>query len=399
MAFGPILFLVSKRIRERRKQRGPGGRAARLSLCVSVLGVVLVLVYVVSRVLTDRFGWSQWLWWAPAGWWVIGVWIGLAVSGVLGVIGWLRGARKTAGGDLFWVYLLVCVGMVVHLVVWVVRVPNSIGGYGIHWTHTHERVRVMHWNIAAGSFDEEQAMEWMVSGNIDLMLLANTRFDGQRRALMEGLKERLGEGFAVRGLSRALVASRYEILSTQVVYVSASGKEGPSEEAVRATGDFGWVVMLTLDGGEMYGVFDVWLVDLPSEPTVHRMESMSRVVEAVRGRLGDEVVDDAVGPAMVIGDFNTVRGSASLGVFDVFSDGGFDDAFAARGSGAGTWRPMGLRGFKGWIAERSSWGIDLSLVGNGWESHGYQLVLPDGADWGDGGVSHVAQVVDIERVD
>jgi hypothetical protein len=231
------------------------------------------------------------------------------------------------------------------------------------------------------------------------MLLANTRFDGQRRALMDGMRERLGEGFSVRGLSRALVVSRYEILSAQVVYVSASGEEGPSEEALRATGDFGWVAMMTLDGGEKYGAFDVWLVDLPSEPTVHRMESMSRVVEAVRGRLGDEVVDDVAGPAMVIGDFNTVRGSASLGVFDVFSNGGFDDAFAARGSGAGSWRPMGLRGFKGWIAERSSWGIDLSLVGNGWETHGYQLVLPHGADWGAGGVSHVAQVVDIERVD
>lgn len=374
-----------------------------VSLCVWVLGLVLVLVYVVSRVLTDRFGWSQWLWWAPAGWWVSGAWIALGVSGVLGVMGWLRGARKTVwgggGGVVFWVYLLVCVGMVVHLAVWVVRVPNSIGGYGIHWTDTHERVRVMHWNIAAGSFDEEQVMEWMAPGNIDLVLLANTRFDGQRRALMEGLKERLGEGFAVRGLSRALVASRYEILSAQVVYVSASGKEGPSEEAVRATGDFGWVVMLTLDGGEMYGVFDVWLVDLPSEPTVHRMESMARVVETVRARLGEEVADDAVGPALVIGDFNTVRGSASLGAFDVFSQDGFEDAFAARGAGRGTWRPMGLGGLKGWAAGRSSWGIDLALVGNGWRTHGYELVLPDGAEWEQGGVSHLAQVVDIERAD
>ncbi len=374
---------------------------ARWSFFVSVLGLVLVLVYVVSRVLTDRFGWSQWLWWAPAGWWVSGAWLALGVSGVLGVMGWLRGARKTAGGDLFWVYLLVCVGMVVHLLVWVVRVPNSIGGYGIHWTSNsaHERVRVMHWNIAAGSFDEERVMEWMVPGNIDLVLLANTRFDGQRRALMEGLgdrlSERMGGEFEVRGLSRALVASRYPILKAQVVYVSASGKEGPSEEAVRATGDFGWVVMLTLDGGEMYGVFDVWLVDLPSEPTVHRMESMARVVEMVRARLGEEVA----APALVIGDFNTVRGSASLGAFDVFSENGFEDAFAARGAGRGTWRPMGLGGLKGWAADRSSWGIDLALVGNGWRTHGYELVIPDGAEWERGGVSHLAQVVDIERAD
>jgi endonuclease/exonuclease/phosphatase family metal-dependent hydrolase len=183
------------------------------------------------------------------------------------------------------------------------------------------------------------------------------------------------------------------------VYVSASGKEGPSEEAVRATGDFGWVVMMTLDGGEMYGVFDVWLVDLPSEPTVHRMESMARVVETVRARLGDELIQ----PAIVIGDFNTVRGSASLGAFDVFAQSGdadgFQDAFAARGAGGGTWRPMGLGGMKGWAAERSSWGIDLALVGSGWRTHGYELVLPDGAEWDEGGVSHLAQVVDIERVD
>jgi len=289
--------------------------------------------------------------------------------------------------------------MVVNLVFFAERWQNAIGGYGIHWTSVHEngRVRVVHWNLSAGEIDVERMIDWVQDSSADVVLIANARWDGQRRVLIDGFTGRLGgEEWSVRRVLRGVVVSRFEILDLSTVTVSASGGEGAGDDALRTTGDFGWAVKMVLDGGEQFGEFGVWFVDLPSEPSVHRMESMGRVVESLHIEGRDE--RPALKPALIIGDFNTVRGSASLGLFDEFEGGGgFVDAFEERGAFGGSWRPGGLSGLKGWVASRSSWHIDLSLVGNGWWVDGYELVLPDGAVWGNGGVSHRAQVVDIER--
>lgn len=357
-------------------------------------------MFVVSRGLTDLFLWSQWVWWVPAVWFVA---LGWGVLGLSVLVGWLGKKRGRSGRRRFllWGVVVGCVGMSLNLVFGVWRVQNVIGGYGIHWSSVYEngRVRVLHWNLAAGEIDVERTVEWIGESNVDVVLIANARFDGQRRGLVEGLEWVFGDEGSVRRLSRGVVASRFEIVRSSVVYVSASGGEKTGEkadkEAMRSTGDFGWVVMLSFDRGEgVVGderLFDVWFVDFPSEPRVHRVESMGGVVAMLRERA------EGLNPALIVGDFNVVRGSGSLGLFDVFEDGGgFVDAFEERGAGSGSWRSTGLGGLKGWVAGRSSWHIDLSLVGNRWEATGYELLMPDGGVWGGGGgVSHRAQVVDI----
>ena len=359
-----------------------------------------MVVLVVSRVVTDRYEWSQWVWWVPAGWFVVMGW-GLLVGSF---VFWMMSRRK--GGSrrwavLRWVLLIGCLGMMMYVAFGVRRWQNVVGGYGIHWTSVHEngRVRVVHWNLSAGEVDVERFMEWVNESHADVILIANARWDGQRGKLIDGFEGIVGEEWTVRRVLRGVVVSRFEILEMSTVTVSASGGEGADQDAMRATGDFGWAVKMSLDGGERFGEFGVWFVDLPSEPTVHRMESMERVVESLRVEGHDK--RPALKPALIIGDFNTVRGSASLGLFDEFAeveDGerGFTDAFESRGAFGGSWRPTGVTGLRGWATRRSSWHIDLSLVGNGWWVDGYELVMPDGAVWGEG-VSHKAQVVDIER--
>ncbi len=304
-----------------------------------------------------------------------------------------RGGKKRGGVWGVWgvrlVLLIGCVGMVLNLMFFAERWQNGIAMYGIHWARAVDdgKVRVMHWNLSAGEIDVGRTVAWIQESNVDVALIANPRWNEQRQELVDGLEGIVDEGGTVRRLPRAVVMSRFELLSVSMVSLNAHDAEGDS---LRATGGFGWVSLLKFDGGEEHGVFDVWFVDLPSEPTVHRMESMGEVVELLRGSKG------GLRPALVVGDFNTVRGSASLGLFDEFEDGdGFVDAFEERGAFGGSWRPNGLTGLRGWIATRSSWHIDLSLVGNGWGVHGYELVMPDGSSWGEG-VSHRAQVVDIE---
>ena len=355
-----------------------------------VVGGLVVGLFVVSRVVTDRFGWSQWVWWVPAGWFVVVGWGFLMGSGLVGWLGKRRGWRGRRPVVLQGVLLVGCLGMGLNLVFGVWRVQNVIGG--IHWTSTYEngRVRVMHWNLSAGEIDVEKTVAWIDESNVDVVLIANPRLDGQRRALVEGLEGVVGEGGVVRRLPRGVVMSRFDVVESSVVFVSAGGGGG-GEDVMRATGDFGWVAMLKFDLGEGEEL-GVWFVDLPSEPGVHRMELIGRVAGLLEARA------EGVRPALIVGDFNTVRGSGSLGLFDVFEDGaGFVDAFEERGLGnGGSWRPGGLTGVKGWVAGRSGWGIDLSLVGNGWRAGGYELLMPDGGDWGGlGGLSHRAQVVDL----
>ncbi len=390
-------------------RKEPDRWALLLSMILSMLGVVVVVTYLISRIMTDRYVWSQWVWWVPAGWFVVGVWGLLGAGLVVGLIGKRQGkgaqrAQKNRARLGVRVLLLTgCLGVSWHHMFGVLRIQNAVGGYGIHWTRTeqHGRVRVLHWNIASGKFDEERVVEQLSREHIDVALLANTRWDGQRQVLVDKLTTKLvddfygfGEAGVVQRMARAVVVSRYPILRASTVYLSASGSQGTEREEaerLRASGDFGWVLMLRLDGGEKFGEFDVWMVDLPSEPTVHRTALMGRVVELIESNGQREA------PALIIGDFNTVRGSASLAKFDVFEQGdGFVDAFEARGAGSGSWRSSGLSGLQGWFAERSSWHIDLSLVGNGWSVDGYELLVPDGTVWGEG-VTHKAQVVDISR--
>lgn len=389
----PIAYTVTRRTRTRRLRKGPGGHLSRASSILSLLGLLIVVVFTISRLLTDQYEWSQWIWWTPAWWFVLLAWMTLLGSVLFGWSCRKRGGKKR-GRTIRLLLLIGCIGMILNTVFGTWRYQNMLGGYGINWTRAanDDRVRVVHWNIAAGEFDVPQAIQWIDHANADIVLLANPRFDGQRATLTEGLNAIAGEHGTVRRLARAMVMSKFEIIHTSMIYLSTDA-EDQSDTAIRPTGGFGWIALLTLDRNQDPDAdpqpFDIWFVDLPSEPTAHRMESMHTVVEQL------QAIQPPQSPALIIGDFNTVRASASLKQLDEFaSTDGFVDAFKARGSLGGSWRPNGLTGIKGLIAEHSSWHIDLSLVGNGWSTNGYELATPDGAEWGTS-ISHKAQAVDI----
>jgi Endonuclease/Exonuclease/phosphatase family len=383
----------------------------RLSLVLSLVGVGLVVVFAVSRVLTDRFGWSQWVWWVPAVWWVVVVWWVWVVSRVIGWWSIHRGGRYGKKAVVRRVLLMGCVGVSVFVAFGEQRWYRVVWGDGLE-DRAAAAVRVAHWNIAGAVVDEDAAIGLLNSLDVDVVLLSNARWDAQQGVLLEGLDVGSGDdGRVVKlaqvvKLGRAIVVSRLGASAASMVYVRGDADDG---EGMRSTGDLGWVCRVKIDGEDGRGLV-VWLVDLPSEPTVHRGVMMDRVVEAVRNDLGQVRVfgEDGVmrfeandgrldAPGLIVGDFNTPRGSWSLGKFDVFGGGdGFVDAFERVGYGFGrSWVP----GVDGWWRKAAvgiaGWHIDLSLVGNGWEATGYGL-FGEGLNGDAIGGAHRIQVVDLK---
>lgn len=423
--FGSIAFGMSQRKREQRRRRGPGGRLGRVSLLLSLVGVVAVVGFVVSRVVTDRYGWSQWVWWVPVMWWVVGVWALWAMGGVAGWVSVRRGGRYEKRVAVRRALLAGCLGVSVFVLFGVQRWHRwhrVIGGEaGIDPERSaqqqHDELRVVHWNIAAGEVDADAFVGMVGYFDADVVLVANARWDGQRDVLGEGLVRAVGvvdeegdDGWkGSLSIGRALVVSKYPV-SAAAVYMGLPEVEG--EEGVRGTGRFGWVVMMTVhraesEGGDVL----VWLVDSPSEPTALRREMFGMMVEKIDERIGRweeqrgagrvvlpvgewEVIDR---PGLLIGDFNTPRGSWSLGAFDAFASGaGFEDAFVQAGFGtARSWVPEGRNAVERLGISIADWHIDLALTGNGWSAEGYGLFHSyNGRALGG---SHGVQVVDIAR--
>ncbi len=378
----------------------------RLSLLLSLVGIGFVVVFVGSRVVTDRFGWSQWVWWVPAVWWVVVVWGVWVLSRVIGWWSIYRGGRYGKKAVVRRVLLMGCVGVSVFVAFGEQRWHRVAWGDGLE-DRAAGAVRVAHWNIAGAVVDEDAAIGLLNSLDVDVVLLSNARWDGQQGVLLEGLDVGGGDGGRVVKLGRAIVVSRLDVSAASLVYVRGDADDG---EGMRETGDLGWVCRVKIDGVDRHGLV-VWLVDLPSEPTVHRGVMMDRVVEAVVNDRGQvrEFGEDGVmrfeandgrldAPGLIVGDFNTPRGSWSLGKFDVFGGGdGFSDAFGGVGYGFGrSWVP----GVDGWWRRAAvgiaGWHIDLSLVGNGWEATGYGL-FGEGLDGDAIGGAHRIQNVDLSR--
>lgn len=200
--------------------------------------------------------------------------------------------------------------------------------------------------------------------------------------LLEGL-EIVGET-RVRVTHWMVVASRWPIVRTGEAPLRDVGDSALEESGIgwRSSGDYGRVAFLELDTGDELGLarpMVVWVVDLPSDPTLHReatAREARRVVDAWRGpafapddmgRWIGRMSPEAVGfplPDVVVGDFNAPRGSRSLRhLVD-----GLREAHAEAGFGPDrTWN------FKHGIA---LWSIDHAYASDDWRIAHYDITPP-----------------------
>lgn len=405
--------------------RGPLGWLRRhwlpwASRGLALAGLGVLGCFVVGRVMTDRALWTQYLWWVPVLWTGLaawGCWLGAAAAGRL--------ALRPGGVMLRPLLLAGCVGWTVWVAVAVWHLPRAVLGTGA--APRERTLRLVHWNLASRE-EIRDAGAFVRSLDADIAVVVNSRNGEPRREIvlsmlasmapesegtvrvLPGIEDQRAAGH-VYGDWRVILGSRGRILRAGVVPLSPV--EGQNESW--PTGwDTGAVAWFEIDLSERFGglgrPFVLWVVDLPSDPSLWRMQVMRSAAGAVAAWRQPALettpggwwraVGEPVGvprPDVVMGDFNTVRGSASLevlapGMRDAFEEAGWGRGASwrqARSVGPGSsWKERTAARVTRTLLPLADWHIDLTLVGEAWRAGRYRLVDP-------GAGPHGVQVADL----
>ncbi len=321
------------------------------------LGVLLLALYVLSRVVTDRTYVTQYLFWTP--WFVYA----LALA-CLGLLAWACGRRARRWRDRAhrtWTWRLPAVAIPIILLhvtlaewhAWRYIVP-------VQRAPAEKTLRIMHWNMtyAVPYWWDRYIAAVLKAPRPDVLIVTNPTIRNDLPQLAEALGPdykavRCGV-FAV--FSRVPIQERAATLlgipSTSGDTAAPPGMGGDSGEAPRTdflpdwspiprmgsnVYDPGQTMYVRLDTTEQLGrPIVIWALDMPSQPRAWRMD----FARAAKHRL-DELAALPVGdpmhfppPDIILGDCNTPRGSASLQLLSR----GFPHAFDQAGRGrVATW--------------------------------------------------------------
>lgn len=249
---------------------------------------VVILAWLVGRVCSDRFYWSQFLLWIPTPAAIIASLVGLFASKRPGFRKRTRLRRSRVWS------LIVGSGLVFFLFVEYWFVPG--------FQSPAQGIKIVHWTMAHEKKPVEPQHQAVVRLRGDLCIFSDAYGLNWTR-IMEMIDEPETRMFRV---GRFYIVSRIPILEARPV-VSNQGLE---------------IVLLRIDASDTQGgEIVVYLVDLPSDPMVNRSE------QARRGR---RLLDEAGIPDadLVIGDFNAPRGSWSIrtlfpGLHHAYRDAGY----------------------------------------------------------------------------
>jgi hypothetical protein len=350
-----------------------------------MLGACALGAWLCGRVLNDRWLWSQLLWWMP------GVVLLPAVV-VVWALGWAfrrlprrsanSGARRGVG-----------IGGVVRLLGW----AALLGGVADLCARDHHfwrsagdgsargAIRIVHWNAG-----DSAASDWpkrVLAEAPDIVALVPTSGHG-----LAELVDGMGPGalpIYERGIAffSRLPVRAYGYASLNIE--PAMNLDPRNSGGRRLYADPGRAMYVVLDASTRIGRdLVVWFVDLPSDPSLSREMSCAEAARAIAAFSGPEESPDGDGkwtrriegvngfpaPDIVVGDFNTPKGSRSIRHLA----GGLVDASAAVGGGYSATFPR----------RRPLWHIDQAFVARSLKPVGYRLV-----DFSSG--THIAQSLDV----
>jgi hypothetical protein len=190
-----------------------------------------------------------------------------------------------------------------------------------------------------------------------------------------------GDGRVIRDWPINIV-SRWPVVRhgvTELGFTSPVAVEpGLRDEHGPAPTDPGHAMFVELEvGAPLNRNVVVWVVDLPSDPELHRPEMMERARERIEAWVGP-YAQGFPEPDVLIGDFNTPRGSWSLTILRRRPGFVMADAHAQGGVGASAT----------WPADRPVLHIDQCFLAPGVRAARY--AAEDGGD-----TRHRMQVVDV----
>ena len=228
--------------------------------------MLVIIAWLTGRIVSDRYGWSQWLLWTPTP-------VAIA-AGVLGVLASFGRRRLMLGWAIITVVIVAYFTGFEHRLFRAQRTDSS-------------GLRIAFWNGNTSSDgDHTKLNDTLLALNADLTILINA---GHRNRF-ERLTASLGEDGKRIRLRPFMVFTRLPVLEYRSL-VSNDGIE---------------VRHLLIDATARIGrEVSIYAIDLPSDPRIGRM----KLAERLRSLLGSA---NAPPPDIVIGDFNMTRGGAAL---------------------------------------------------------------------------------------
>ena len=353
-----------------------------------VLGLRLLvfacaLGWVVGRVFSDRYLWSQPVSWIPtplllAPVWLAGAWAWRRERKRRRVARRRGGGRPVrAGAAVLAGWAVWCVGAVgaAHLVLVELGLQRAVlegrGGRGTG----DALARVLFWNqagVEAGDITSR-----FLPLEPTLFVLANRHSDTRTRDI--------ARAFIDTGEAHAAVGWPFDLFSREPIRRWASMSLGLEGRSRRGDGsmreDSGWAAWFEVETAA--GPLTVWAIDMPSDPESARFPLARAAGEAIASWRGSaRVIDEADDrderpggaaspgfpvPDVIVGDFNIPRGSVSLREF-------------LRASGAGPMRnafdEAGWGWARTWPRRAPVLGIDQCFVGERVRAVGFGAVDP-----------------------
>lgn len=305
------------------RPESPATRLLRwLAAALAGFAWIVVAAWLVGRIVSDRFIWSQFLLWIPTP--VTLVFVALAVAASFRP-GSTKKRRKRR--QLVWGGILIALAFVFLFV------ENRF-----HRLRTPEQdgLRVMHWTMSHAKQSRDAHIEKIeqLAGEVNFLSEA---YGMNWQQAMDTL---LGPEGKLARAGRYWILSTIEIIEARTI-ISRAGVE---------------ISLVQLDATEQLGrVLIVYLVDLPSSPKVGR---------AAQAKSVRRLLDTLTIPAadMIVGDFNTPRGSHSLSILFPGLHHAYDDA--GRGYGASFHRAFPL------------YHIDHMLLAHDMQATSYELIDP-----------------------
>jgi hypothetical protein len=329
----------------------------------------LLAVWLFSRAVSDRFYFSQYLFWVPT---VAYLGAGLVLVVLSWLAAWAGGRANSASGRRRWAWgrwrLAAGIGLLL-VGLYAALVEQRLQGYLFRPAPGGPTIRILNWN-ATNVDSTDQIIEAVTTQNPDLAILVNLTGAVRRRKLFDAF----GPPLALVQDNEVTVMSRLQISRYGYVVMNLPGlKRGywHGEDP-----DPGRALYLELDTTATLGrTTIVWVIDMPSDPRLSRRRLFAGAAAAVRGWRGTQIDRDTLGrytvdpgeasfpePDIILGDFNTPRGSGSISLLT----GGLANAFDQGGRG---WSAS-------WPRSTPVFHIDQMFLAPWLRAWGYRVVDP-----------------------
>ncbi len=278
---------------------------------------VTLLAWLAGRILSDRYGWSQWLLWIPTP-----AALAAVICGLLAAIRpeGMPGLRRRR------LALWAAVGLAVGFYFGIIE--HRL----LTRTASAEGLRIVHWTCDR----EELPDDLLLAVDCDVAILTNAPHARRHEGFLESLSpDRQNITiFPFTLFSRLPILEARPLISTNELHVA----------------------LFELDAAGVLGVpIRLFAIDLPSDPGRPRMEMARRL---------RRLLDEAAGPRpdIAIGDFNLTRGSAALKL--IFPS--LEHAYEQSGAGYAASYPRRMPLYH----------LDHSLLGERLRATGYMLLDP-----------------------